>query len=224
MLWYCSTPLIKQVTSCAAVPQLSHCSRCLWKDRSIYRRSTDSHARLLLFYLGLQLESQSVQTMLEICAVCLLIKHVFSLSLLSGSTKTWTYICILFQSIWEFRKTDKPIENDSPKTYYTAQNDPPPLQNTTIIQCCLQQESQEPLNIKWFILPTHKPVRCRQDQSISPVTLSNMSLYLLIRFRDNKWKDGLSGPFAFTNGSFLIWEINRLLSNLPCDWSYDLVT
>lgn len=126
MLWYCSTPLIKQVTSCAAVPQLSHCSRCLWKDRSIYRRSTDSHARLLLFYLGLQLESQSVQTMLEICAVCLLIKHVFSLSLLSGSTKTWTNICILFQSIWEFRKTDKPIENDSPKTYYTAQNDPPP--------------------------------------------------------------------------------------------------
>lgn len=62
----------------------------------------------------------------------------------------------------------------------------PPLQNTTIIQCCLQQESQEPLNIKLFILPTHKPVRCRQDQSISPVTLSNMSLYLLIRFRDNK--------------------------------------
>lgn len=43
--------------------------------------------------------------------------------------------------------------------------------------------------------------RRRRDQSISPATLRNMSLCLLIRFRDNKWKLGLSGPFAFTNGS-----------------------
>lgn len=77
-----------------------------------------------------------------------------------------------------------------------------------------------------FIPPTvsQREQRCTQSQSISPVTLSNMSLYLLIRFRDNKWKGWPLWAVCVHKWIFLIWEINRLPSHLPYDWSHDLVT
>lgn len=70
-------------------------------------------------------------------------------------------------------------------------------------QRCLQQKFPRVLGLKIGHSCNTRVTerRRRRDQSISPATLRNMSLCSLIRFRDNKWKLGLSGPFAFTNGS-----------------------
>lgn len=129
-------------------------------------------------------------------------------------------ICRLLRRTWDFlcfSIKHGPISNiESDKTQFKLYinelqvvwgggppNEPTfPLSHPLKGDC--SRNSHESLGLKLVILATPEPPRERsrsRDQSISPVTLRNMSLCLLIRFRDNKWKRGLSGPFAFTNGS-----------------------
>lgn len=88
------------------------------------------------------------------------------------------------------------------------------------------RNSHGSLNIKLFILAT--PQSLREEMQAGPISISCDPLQHVVMLANQILRQQVKGwplwAVCFHKWICLIWEINRLLSNLLCDWSCDLVT
>lgn len=137
-------------------------------------------------------------------------KHCKSLSLF--------FFCSLID-FWERKNIESVcFANDN------TPNEPPSLWFNTLGD--YNRNSQESLNIKLFILAT--PESERAELQPGPIHICCDPQQHVVMLANQIWRQQVKGwplwAVCFHKWICLIWEINRLLSNLASDWSYDLVT